>query len=103
MKITDGTYILKSGADDRTVRIDGITSDGVGRVQNRTFRVELQSLSASCKGVAVTGKGVLRLSQDGVAGELDVNEAAAKEPELRDALRAAGLTLRKAPVMSEPF
>jgi hypothetical protein len=103
MKIVDGTYILKSGADDRTVRVDGINADGSGRLQNRSLRMDLKSLSGSARGVAVTGKGVLRLSQDGFAGELDVNEDAAKEPELRDALHAAGVTLRKAPVLSDPF
>lgn len=102
VKITDGAYVLKS-ADGRTVRIDGVTSEATGVLQNRTARMELKSLSGSCKGTAVTGKGLLRLSPDGFRGELDVNEAAAKEPELRDALRAAGVTLRKAPAMSELF
>jgi len=103
LKITDGAYILKSGVDDRTVRVDGITMEGSGRLQKRTVRLELRSLAGAYKGVPVTGKGVLRLSPDGFAGELDVNEDAVKEPELRDALGAARVTLRKAPVMSDPF
>ena len=103
VKITDGTCVLQSGTDDRTLRIDGITAEGTGALQNRSVRMELRSLTGSFRGAAVTGKGLLRLSQDGFRGELDVNENAAKEPELRDALRAAGVTLRKAPAMSELF
>jgi len=103
VKIVDGTYILKSGADDRTVRVDGITAEGTGRLQKRIVRMEFKSLSGIARGVAVTGKGVLRLSQDGFRGELDVDEDAAKEPELREALHAAGITLRKAPVLSDPY
>src|SRR5689334_19151856 len=44
VKITDGVYLLKSGTDDRTVRIDGIAGEGSGRLQKRTVRLELQSL-----------------------------------------------------------
>lgn len=102
VRITGGAYVLKT-ADGRALRIDGITSEGTGVLQNRTARLDLKSLSGSCKGTALTGRGLLRLSQDGFRGELEVNEAAAKEPELRDALRAAGVTLRKAPAMSELF
>ena len=100
LKITDGAYLLKSGADDRTVRIEGITGEGSGRLQNRTIRMELRSLKGSANGVAVDGKGVLRLSPEGLEGEIRSNDDA---PELRDALRAAGVTLKKAPVMSDPF
>jgi hypothetical protein len=103
VKITDGTYVLQSGTDDRTLRIDGISTEGTGALRNRSVRMELQSLTGSFRGTAVTGRGLLRLSQNGFRGELDVNENAAKEPELRDALRAAGVTLRKAPEMSELF
>jgi len=103
VKITDGTCTLQSGTDDRTLRIDGITTEGTGALQNRSVRMELKSLTGSFRGAAVTGKGLLRLSQEGFRGELDVNEDAAKEPELRDALRAAGVTLRKTPAMSELF
>lgn len=102
VKITDGAYVLRS-SDDRTIRIDGITSEGTGCLQNRTARMELKSLKGSCRGTAVAGKGLLRLSQDGFRGEIEVNEAAVKNSELRDALRAAGVTLRKAPEMSELF
>lgn len=103
VRILDGSYVLQSGTDDRTLRIEGITTEGSGALQNRTVRMELKSLTGSFRGAAVTGKGLLRLSQDGFRGELEVNESAAKEPELRDALRAAGVTLRKAPAMSELF
>jgi hypothetical protein len=103
VKITDGSYELQSGADDRTLRIDGISGEGSGRLQNRSVRMELRSITGSFKGVPVTGKGVLRLAHEGVAGELDVNDDAAKEPELRDALRAARITLRKSPAMSELY
>jgi|SRR6185503_1124785 len=103
LKITDGACVLKSAADGRTVRIDGITTEGTGALQNRTVRMELKSLSATWRGTAVSGKGLLRLSPDGFRGELDVNESATTKPELRDALRAAGVTLRKAPTMSELF
>jgi len=103
VRITDGAYLLKSGTDDRTLRIDGIAGEGSGRLQNRSVRLELQSLKGSFKGVPVAGKGLLRLTAEGVAGTLDVNEDAAKEPELRNALRAARITLRKAPAMSELF
>lgn len=103
VKIVDGTCILKNGADDRSLRIDGITTEGTGALQHRTVRMDLKSLTGSFRGAAVTGKGLLRLSPDGFRGELDVNESAAKEPELLDALRAAGVTLRKAPAMSEWF
>ena len=82
---------------------DGLPQCLVGRLQNRTVRMELKSLSGTWRGTAVSGKGLLRLSPDGFRGELDVNEDAAKEPELRDALRAAGVTLRKTPAMSELF
>lgn len=103
VKVVDGTYILKSGRDDRTVRIDGITTEGTGRLQNRTIRMELKSVAGSVQGTAMTGKGALRLSQDGFAGEVEVNEDAAQDPTLQDAFRAARVTLKKAPVMSEPF
>jgi len=101
LKITNGSYLLKSGTDDRTVRIDGITGEGSGRLQNRSVRVELRSLKGSFKGAPVTGKGLLRLTSEGVAGALDVNDDAAVEPELRAALNAARITVRKAPSMSE--
>lgn len=103
VKITDGSYELRSAADERTLRIDGISGEGSGRLQNRTVRMELRSITGSFKGEPVTGKGVLRLTHEGVAGELEVNDAAAKEPELRDALRAARITLRKSPAMSELY
>jgi len=103
VKFTDGAYLLKSSTDDRTVRIDGITGEGSGRLQNRSVRLELQSLKGSFKGVPVTGKGLVRLTSEGVAGTLDADGDAAKEPELRAALGAARITVRKAPSMSELF
>src|SRR6185369_4685728 len=92
VKITDGVYLLKSGTDDRTVRIDRITGEGSGRLQKRTVRLGLQSLKGSFKGVPVTGKGLLRLTSEGVAGTLHVNDDAAKEPEIRAAMGAARIT-----------
>jgi hypothetical protein len=103
VKITDGTCIFKSGTDDQTVRIDSIAGEGTGRFQHRSLRMDLQSMSGSWNGAALTGRAVLRLSQSGFAGELGANGDAAKETVLRDALRQAHITLKKVPAMSEPF
>jgi hypothetical protein len=68
------------------------------------LRLELSTLSGDCDGLAFSGKGTLRMSEEGVAGELDLKEAAAKESSsLQQALRAVHLTIRKAPALSEPY
>lgn len=101
--IRNGSYVLKNGLDDGTVRFEGIHAEGTGRLQNRSVRVDLKSLAATCDEVKLSATGFLRLSNDGFGGELDLNEDAAKEPVIRDALRAARISLKKAPELSEPF
>lgn len=93
VEIRDGTYV------NRMSCIAGITAEGTGRLGSRTLRLDLSSLSGSFNGTTVEGTGVLRLTQDGFAGQLDANEP----PGLRDVLRPAHLTFKKAAVLSEPF
>jgi hypothetical protein len=93
IEIRNGIYTC------RNARIDGITAEGTGRLENRTVRLDLSSLSGSFNGVAVEGTGILRLTQEGFSGQIDANEP----PGLRDALRPAHLVIKKAPVLSEPF
>lgn len=104
LEIRDGSIVAVTGSDRRTVRLTGVSADGEGRLQDRTLKFELSHLSGDCDGLAFTGKGVVRVSQDGVAGEVDLKEAAAKDSSsLQQALRALHLTIRKAPVLSEPY
>src|SRR5439155_19533810 len=104
LEIHRGTCIVKGAGEDRTLRIDDLTIQGIGRLENRILRMELGSVSGSLDGMTFTGKGVLRLRQEGLSGELDLNEATAREStDLRNALRAVHVTLRKAPALSEPF
>ncbi|MBI3858073.1 MAG: hypothetical protein HY293_20525 [Planctomycetes bacterium] len=103
VKIQNGTFIVKNAGDDRTLRIEGITTEGPGRLQGRSVRIEFASLAGSYNDVKIAGKGFLKLSPDGFAGVIDLNDEAAKEPALRDALRAAHLTIKKAPELSDPF
>jgi hypothetical protein len=104
LEIRDGSVTTRSGSERRTVRLAGLSADGGGRLEDRTLRVELSALSGECDGLAFTGKGTLRMSQEGVSGEIELKEAAAKESSsLQQALRALHLTVRKAPVLSEPY
>ena len=68
-----------------------------------TFQLELDSVRGLLDGMAVTGKGTLRVTPEGLTGELDVNDPAKDSATLRDALRAAHVTIKKAPVLSEPY
>ena len=103
VEIRNGSLIW-SGTDGRTLRIDDITSEGNGLLRNRIAHLELSSLSASFNGAKQTGKGSLRLSAEGFSGEVLLNEVSAKESvELRNILRAAHVTLKGAPPVSELF
>jgi hypothetical protein len=93
LEIRDGTYV------NRTSCVSGITAQGAGRLENRILRLELSSLSGSFNGATVEGTGILRLTEDGFTGQIDVNEP----PGLRDVLRPAHLTIKKAPLLSDPF
>lgn len=99
VEILDGTYVVTSAATSRSVRVEHLSTQGTGRLEKRTFRLDLASITGTINGAAVEGKGVLRVTPDGLGGEFDVNEPAG----LRDALRAAHVTIKKAPVLSEPF
>ena len=104
LEIRDGAITVVTGGGSRRVRLAGISADGGGRLENRTLRVELSALSGDCDGLAFSGKGTLRMSQEGVTGEIDLKDAAAKESSsLQQALRVLHLTARKAPVLSEPY
>ena len=104
LEIRDGAVAVVTGGGSRRIRLSGISADGGGRLEHRTLRVELSALSGDCDGLAFSGKGTLRVSQEGVTGEIDLKEAAAKEsPAFQQALRALQLSIRKAAVLSEPY
>ena len=103
VEIRDGTYVVKSASSSRNVRIQQLVMQGTGRLEKRTFKLDLDSFVGSLDGMDVTGKGTLRVTPEGLTGELDVNDPARESATLRDALRAAHVTLKKAPVLSEPF
>jgi len=103
IEIRDATYVVKSASSSRNLKIEQISMQGTGRLEKRTFTLDLDSVSGSVDGVAVTGKGTLSVTPEGLTGELDVNPPAKESATLRDALRAAHVTLKKAPVLSEPF
>jgi hypothetical protein len=103
VEIRNGSFVW-TGSDGKTVRIDEISIEGSGRLRNRIAHLELSSMSASFNGTKLTGKGSLHLSADGFSGEILLNEVSAKESaELRNALRAAHVTLKGAPPVSELF
>lgn len=104
LDLREGSITAVTGAERRTVRLDHVAFRGDARVEDRMLRVELANLSGDCDGLAFSGKGRLRVSRDGLTGEVEVREPAATESSsLRDALRAVHLTVKKAPVLSEPF
>jgi hypothetical protein len=104
IEIRDGAYVVKStkpgspGAPSQ-IRIDNIATEGSARLENREFRLELKSVTGSVDGKPVSGRGVLRVTADGLGGELDVNDPA----NLGDALRPARVMIKKLPAMSEPM
>jgi hypothetical protein len=103
IEIREGA-INVAGSDRKIVRLRGLQLEGGARIEKRTLRIELASLSGDCEGQAFSGKGTLRADHDGVSGEVELKEAAAKESSsLQEALRALNLAPRKAPVLSEPF
>jgi len=102
LEIRNGTCIVKRG--DTNIRLGGLEARADGRVENGTLRFELSSVSGTCDGLEFSGKGRIRVTQEGLEGELDLKEPAAKESaSLQNALRALHLTIKKAPVLSEPF
>lgn len=104
VEIRNGAYVLRSPGSARTVRVENLSARGTGGLDKRTFRLELASLTATLDQTPVSGKGVVRMDGAGLSGEVDLNEAAARESSaLRDALRASRVTIRKAPALSEPF
>jgi hypothetical protein len=103
IEVRDATYVVKSASSSRKVKIEQISLQGTGRLEKRSFRMDLESVRGSLDGMAFTGKGTLRVTPEGLAGELDVNDPAKDSATLRDALRAAHVTIKKAPVLSEPF
>jgi hypothetical protein len=103
IEIRDATYVVKSGSSSRNVKIEQISLQGTGRLDKRTFTLDIQSVSGSLNGAAVTGKGTLQVTPEGLMGELDVTDPAKDSATLRDALRAAHVTIKKAPALSEPF
>lgn len=103
IEVRDATYVVKSASSSRNLKIENISMQGSGRLEKRTFQMELDSVRGSIDGMAVTGKGTLRVTPEGLTGELDVNDPAKDSATLRDALRAAHVTIKKAPVLSEPF
>ena len=103
IEIREGTYVVKSASSSRTIKIEQISLQGTGRLDKRTFTLDIQSVSGSLNGTAVTGKGTLQVTPEGLMGELDVNDPVKDSATLRDALRAAHVTIKKAPTRSEPF
>ncbi len=103
IEIRDATYVVKSASSSRHVKIENISMQGSGRLEKRTFQMDLDSLSGSLDGMAVTGKGTLRVTAEGLTGELDVNDPAKESATLRDALRAAHVTIKKAPALSREY
>ena len=103
IEIRDATYVVKSGSSSRNVKIEQISMQGTGRLDKRAFTLDLESVRGSVDGTSVTGKGTLRVTPEGLTGELDVNDPAKDSATLRDALRAARVTIKKAPTLSEPF
>ncbi len=101
LDILDGTLTLPKRGEDRSFRLENVELRGCGRVEDRILRVDVASLSGACNGETFSGSGLLRLSTDGVGGEVELKDAAALE--LRDALRALNVTTRKAGPRSEPF
>lgn len=101
VEIRDGTYVRKSIfiGTPKEIRIENINVSGAGRLEKRAFRLELETLAGSMDATKIEGKGVVRVTPEGLGGELDVNEPT----NLREALRPAGLTIKKAPVLSDPF
>jgi hypothetical protein len=103
IEIRDATYAVKSRSSSRSVKIEQISLQGTAKLDKRAFTVDLESVRGSLDGTSITGKGTLRMTPEGFTGELDVDDPAKESATLRDALRAAHVTIRKAPALSEPF
>jgi hypothetical protein len=96
VEVRNGTYTVMSADGTRRAVITGISTDGSGRLANRAADLTLSSFSASFNGLALTGRGVLHLTQEGLTGELEVNEAAAAQSsDLQNALKASKITLKQ--------
>lgn len=103
LEIRDGTLVVRSASSSRNVRIEQISTQGTGRLEKRTFRLDLASVGGVMDGMTIEAKGVLRVTPEGLTGELDVNDPARQSTTLHEALRAAHVVVRKAPALSDPF
>ncbi len=97
VEVRNGTYTVMGADGTRHATITGITADAGGRLANREAYLNIWSFSATYNGAELTGKGMLHLTQEGLTGELSVNEAAAAQSsDLQKALKASKITLKEA-------
>ena len=102
LDLVNGSIAVKNG--NETAEVRDLTVHASGRVEQRVLKIDVASASGTCEGASFYGDGVLRLSQEGLSGQIGLKDAATKESAaLQKVLRALHLTPPKAPVLSEPF
>jgi len=103
LDLVNASVTMITGGEVEPVLIEDLTVRGTGRLENRALRFEVASVSGRCDGVSFSGQGAMRLSQEGLSGQIGMNEVSATESAgLQKVLRALRMA-PKAPVLSEPF